>query len=427
MRRSASRGLSGQSVQVGAAYQADKQRLMAVVRTAARPYATSGWKVGASGVHRNDLSGHWAHFWFYSSPLNRPLLLQPISGTVCPYLLRTFNRQRTDRPPHANFIGAHSSLEPLERFLTYVGSMPPTGVPVSECPEERSVGDEELLTWLEERSQTICPNSKPSQPTKHCWHGSATPNVSPHRTTFAMALFSPGTFDTPMSTESCNVLAQPVPTRTPNWWQEVLTSATRATARPPTRSNGHTIASSGSYTPPRSTSGHTCRTAPLIGQSVAVPPTIAESSLYALDDRPNPSVRNPNLGEIESQFSHLDGSTFDQLYVEGHLDDGSGFFVCVDDGTGGNVVLNVCIGSHANYLVGDEPEHDEPEYALITSGGQSTDTRTRWVVSLDRAVRGLRFFLTTGELDPGLQWEELIHADFHPPPGDERLRLPRRG
>jgi hypothetical protein len=158
-----------------------------------------------------------------------------------------------------------------------------------------------------------------------------------------------------------------------------------------------------------------------------MPPTITESSVYALDaTSAEPSMRRPTLAEIGHQLLRIDGSTFDQLYIEGDLDDGTRFFACVDDGTGGNVVLNVGIGDQANYLVGNEPTNGEPEYALITSGGQETDTLTRWVVTLDRAARGLWFFLATGQLDPGLQWEQLVVTRFEPPRDAERQRLPRK-
>ena len=163
-----------------------------------------------------------------------------------------------------------------------------------------------------------------------------------------------------------------------------------------------------------------------MGQPGTVPATVVESSLHALDERSNPSLRCPTLADIGNQLIRLDGSTFDQLYIEGDLGDGTRYFVCIDDGTGGNVVLNVCIGGEAHYLVGDEATNGEPEYAVITSGGQETDTRTRWVLSLDRAARGLWFFLATGQLDPGMHWEHLSENDFNPTAGGERLRLPRR-
>lgn len=157
-----------------------------------------------------------------------------------------------------------------------------------------------------------------------------------------------------------------------------------------------------------------------------MPLVVKESSLYRLDDRPNASVRRPSLPEIANQLARLDGSTFDQLYIDGDLDDGRPFFVCVDDGTGGNVVLNVTRGDQTTYLAGDEPADGEPEWAMVTSGGQRTDTYTRWVVSIDRAGRGLWYFLATGQLDPGLRWEQLVAQDFEPPLDGERLRLPRR-
>jgi hypothetical protein len=158
-----------------------------------------------------------------------------------------------------------------------------------------------------------------------------------------------------------------------------------------------------------------------------VHPTILESNLYALGQQQSPTVLHPSLVAVADQLGHLDGLAFDQLYVEGSMEDGSSFSAHVGDGTGGYCILEIQLDGRPCWcLVGREPSDDEPEWALIHSGGQATDTFTRWVVSVDRAGRGLWFFLSTGHLDPGLRWENLDEVSFEPPAHTPRLRLPRR-
>jgi hypothetical protein len=136
---------------------ADKHEFMRIVRQEARPFAAAGWRVGGSGLRRQAESGHWAHVWFYSSRFNRPLALQPVAGTVAPYLLRVFNRQRIDRPPHVNFIAVHSSLRPLERWIEFVPTAEVDTAPLDQTPEQRTLTSVNLPSWLSTRFAALLP------------------------------------------------------------------------------------------------------------------------------------------------------------------------------------------------------------------------------------------------------------------------------
>jgi hypothetical protein len=138
---------------------ADNKRVfMALVRKAAKPYVTDGWQIGAGGLRRRADTGHWAHFRFStrSVPRDVKLSLQLSVGTASPYLLRVFNRQRTDRAPYPSFIAVHSQIRSVERGITFE----PNGAD-HEAPLDalgvRALTSATMPGWLEKRFATLLP------------------------------------------------------------------------------------------------------------------------------------------------------------------------------------------------------------------------------------------------------------------------------
>jgi hypothetical protein len=148
---------TGQSGVVAVDQTDDRRAFMSVVRRTAKPFMGTGWQLGASGLRRQAATEHWAHFWFLGSSFNRPLVLRPVAGTVSPYLLRTFNRQRTDRPPHANFIAVHSRLGPPERELVFANTTGGVPAEVDRDATRRVIDEGSLAVWLEARLPEFLP------------------------------------------------------------------------------------------------------------------------------------------------------------------------------------------------------------------------------------------------------------------------------
>ena len=98
-----------------------KKRFLSAVRESAKPYRPA-WRPGASGLVRRFESGYWGHVWFFEHVGPGPMPYYEAgltAGIVSPYLLRTFNRQDPERPPHRNFIAVHAWLTwdfPVVRF-----------------------------------------------------------------------------------------------------------------------------------------------------------------------------------------------------------------------------------------------------------------------------------------------------------------------
>jgi hypothetical protein len=137
----------------------DSKRLfMALVRKSTKPYLVDGWHVGASGLRRRDDTGHWAHFWFStrSVPRDVKLSLQLSVGTASPYLLRMFNRQRTDRAPSPNFIAVHSQIRSVERGITFEPSGGGDGASL-DALGVRALTSRTAPGWLEKRFATLLP------------------------------------------------------------------------------------------------------------------------------------------------------------------------------------------------------------------------------------------------------------------------------
>jgi hypothetical protein len=136
-----------------------KRVFMALVRKAAKPYVADGWQVGGSGLRRRADTGHWAHFWFSTRSVRRnvKLTLQLGVGTASPYLLRVFNRQRTDRVPHPNLIAVHSQIQPVERGITFEPDGGDDGASLDEIVDDRALTSATLPGWLERRFGTLLP------------------------------------------------------------------------------------------------------------------------------------------------------------------------------------------------------------------------------------------------------------------------------
>jgi hypothetical protein len=135
-----------------------KREFMRIVRAEAEPYSADGWKVGGSGLRRLDATGHWAHFWFYSSRGTPPLTMQATAGTVSPYLLSVFNRQRVDRPPSQNFIAVHSLLMRPVEWLRFTPGLEADDEPIHH-PLHPGVAltTTTLQQWLRDRFAALLP------------------------------------------------------------------------------------------------------------------------------------------------------------------------------------------------------------------------------------------------------------------------------
>jgi hypothetical protein len=135
-----------------------KRVFMALVRKAAKPYVADRWQIGASGLRRRADTGHWAHFWFStrSVPWDPKLALQVSVGTASPYLLRVFNRQRTDRAPHPNFIAVHSQIRSVERGITFEPNGIENDAPVNALGV-RALTSGTMPGWLKKRFAMLLP------------------------------------------------------------------------------------------------------------------------------------------------------------------------------------------------------------------------------------------------------------------------------
>jgi hypothetical protein len=148
-----------------------KKQFLAAVRESARPYRPA-WRVGASGLVRRFDSGYWAHIWFFDrkGPYPVPYYEAGLTaGVVSPYLLRTFNRQDTERAPRRDFIAVHACLTwdaPVVHFdpaATATREAIPPPFVVAREPDPR---DEEpvLLTtesapiWLKDALSVLVPH-----------------------------------------------------------------------------------------------------------------------------------------------------------------------------------------------------------------------------------------------------------------------------
>jgi hypothetical protein len=84
------------------------------------------------------------------------LSLQLIAGTASPYLLRVFNRQRTDRAPRPNFIAVHSQIRSVERGITFDPNGGADGAPL-DALGVRALTSATLSGWLEKRFARLLP------------------------------------------------------------------------------------------------------------------------------------------------------------------------------------------------------------------------------------------------------------------------------
>ena len=148
-----------------------KKRFLSAVRESAKPYRPT-WRNGASGVVRRFESGYWGHVWFFEhlGPGPMPYYEAGLTaGIVSPYLLRTFNRQDPERPPHRNFIAVHAWLTwdfPVVRFdpsNAVEGARVAPDVPFRLDPDPvRGAGPVELTTvsapaWLGDALAVLVP------------------------------------------------------------------------------------------------------------------------------------------------------------------------------------------------------------------------------------------------------------------------------
>lgn len=123
-------------------------------------------------------------------------------------------------------------------------------------------------------------------------------------------------------------------------------------------------------------------------------------------------IESPSMNDIATLVPKVDGDSYDQLFLEASRSAGS-VEIAIVGGRDDRVALHIFDGDETHYLRVAE-DGKTGGYSLVSSGGSEIDVLTRWLVSIDRAARGLWYFLLTGDLDPGLAWDRLSGVDFAP-------------
>jgi hypothetical protein len=83
-----------------------------LLKTAARPYQSEGWRVRGAGLVLHAGDGCWGQIVFSGASRkgDRPLSMGLTAGTCAPYLMKVVNKLDAAKPPTRNFVAAHTRV-----------------------------------------------------------------------------------------------------------------------------------------------------------------------------------------------------------------------------------------------------------------------------------------------------------------------------
>ncbi len=109
----------------------------------------------------------------------------------------------------------------------------------------------------------------------------------------------------------------------------------------------------------------------------------------------------PTVADIGGLIASFDGERFDQVLIEATRE-GDDVQIGIVGGSEGLAVLHIFDSEDTYYqrVRGEEGESLDLRYVLVSSGGSEVDVLARWRVTTDMAIRGLWYFLLTGQSRP---------------------------
>lgn len=131
---------------------------------------------------------------------------------------------------------------------------------------------------------------------------------------------------------------------------------------------------------------------------------IGEMELFRVADTAQEVPPTKELSLLGQYVALLDAEKYDQLYIEiGHYVPRQRY-LGMYGGEDGRVVLFIRVPDEFYYLRNADAD-DSNDVTEVSSGGCLVPALERWRNPVDRAARGLYYFLLTGELDPALSWD----------------------